>query len=300
MFEQYDEYFATLKIDKSDHTVQSYRGNLNTFINYFNIQLVDDINKLTKSDMQSYLNVLATKPTAKNSDTAKSSANANYRVVKAFINWLYTNKHITNLSMIETYRFKEAKKIATIFTKEERDRIILATKKNSGLQMMMAVLFYTGLRREEASNVLISDIQNGILKVHGKGNKERELSLTPFVMDIINKNLAKRKFESNYLFISMRGGHRLHPAAIQERVKTACKMAGIDEEKIKHIGSHSVRRSFACFLLLDGWSTFAISKALGHSSILVTERYVEPAKSLAATKAMMGQLPPEWYTEDED
>jgi integrase len=99
----------------------------------------------------------------------------------------------------------------------------------------------------------------------------------------------------------MRGSHQIKPGTVLERVKVACEMAGIEQEKIYHIGAHSVRRSFACFLLLDGWSTFAIQKALGHENSTTTDRYVEPAKSLAATKAMMGQLPPQWYVDgDED
>lgn len=302
MFKEYDEYFETLKINNSPETIRNYKTALNTFLTHFNINSVKDIENLKQSDMQGFLNFLVERRNAKDLDElnkAKASANARYRVVKAFINWLSANErqYLTNVNMIEVHRFKEGKKVATIFTREERDRIILETKKRPGLQMMMAVLFYTGLRREEAVNVKISDIQNGILKVHGKGNAERELALTPFVLDTINKNLANRKFKSEYLFISMRGGHQITPSALQQRVKTACKMANIKEEKIKLIKPHTIRRSFACFLLLDGWSTFAIQRALGHSSPNVTERYVSPAKDEAAKKAMSQQKPPEWYKE---
>jgi len=297
MFKEYNEYFETLQIDKSKHTVRAYTHILGRFIEYFKIENIDDIKKLTDKDIQSYLNFLTTKITAKNLDTAKSSANSHYRSIKAFMNWLVSHGYMETAPILQVRRYKEAKKIAVIFTKEERDAIILATKKRPNLQMMMAVLFYTGLRREEAVNVKVSDINNGVLTVHGKGNKERELSLTTFVMEMINKDLARRKVPCEYLFVSLRGNHQITPEALLARVKIACQMAGISEEKISKIGAHSIRRSFACFLLLDGWSTFAISKALGHSSILTTEKYVEPAKSLASTRAMLGQASPSWYEE---
>jgi len=298
MIKEMQEYFDTLKIDKSPHTFRNYQTALNEFVEYFKIQSADDIKKISESDIQIYLNYLATKPTAKNSDTAKSSANARYRAIKAYLNWMIRRGYLESSPVEKLHRYKEAKKIATIFTKEERDQIILMTKKRPNLQMMMAVMFYTGLRREEAVNVKIEDIQNGILKVHGKGNKERELALTPFVVDMINKSIAKRKFKSEYLFISLRGGHQISATSLQARVKVACRMAGIDKDRIERLNPHSIRRSFACFLLMDGWSTFAIQSALGHQSPSTTSIYVEPAKSLVASKAMLNQAPPEWWKEN--
>jgi integrase/recombinase XerD len=297
MFKEYEEYFSTLKVDKSPHTVRSYTTILNRFVEYFNVKSIEDIQKVSESDIQNYLNYLASQSTAKNSDTGKATANAHYRVIKAFLNWLNRMGYIDNVATAQVRRYKEAKKVGIIFNKEERDAIILATQKRPNLQMMMAVLFYTGLRREEATNVKLEDIKNGYLLVHGKGNKERELALTPFVLDMINREVSKRKFKSDYLFISMRGGHQITTSSLLARVKVACRMGGIPEEKIKKIGAHSIRRSFACNLLLDGWSTFAIQKALGHENSMTTDRYVEPAKSLASAKALLNQDAPSWYQE---
>lgn len=298
MFKEMQEYFDTLEIDKSRHTVRSYRTALNVFVNHFNIQSAGDISKLTESDIQIYLNVLASKSTAKNSNTAKASANANFRVVKAFLNWMKTKGYIEFSPVGTVHRYKEAKHIGTIFSKDERDNIIMATKKRPSLQMMMTLMFYTGLRAEESVNVKVNDIQNGVLKVHGKGNKERELALTPFVIGVINNYLKNRKHDSDYLITSMRGGHQITTTSVLERVKVACRMAGIDEDRIEKLSPHSVRRSFACFLLMDGWSTFAIQSALGHQSPSTTSIYVEPAKSLVASKAMLEQPAPSWYRED--
>ena len=297
MFKEYEEYFSTLEIDKSPHTVRSYKKSLGDFVEKLEINSIEDLKELKSSDIQEYLNYLVVNGNSKNPNSAKATANARYRVIKAFLNWLVSMGYMEASPTDNVKRYKESKSIPIIFTKEERDRIILATKKRPNLHMMIALLFYTGLRREEAVNAKISDIKEGFLLVHGKGNRERQLPLTDFVLEMIEESIRKRKDSSPYLLVSMRGGHQITPQALLTRVKVACRMAGIPEEKIKKIGAHTIRRSFACNLMMDGWSTFAISKALGHSNIMVTERYVEPAKSIAMNVAMFNQPAPEWYEE---
>ena len=302
MFKEYLEYFETLKIDKSKETYRSYKYIVDSFINYFNIKDIDDVKILQNNDIQNYINMMATKNEAIDLDTinkAKATANAHLRVIKTFSNWLVSKKYIENSPTVGVFRFKEGKKIASIFTKEERDNAILNTKNKTELQMMMAVLFYTGLRREEAVNVKISDIVNGVLLVHGKGNKERKLPLTPFIQELINRCLSQRKNKTEYLFASARGGHKITTGALYKRVKTACELANIDPNKIDKLSPHSIRRSLACFLLIDGASTLSIMYTLGHINPKTTEIYVRPALSLASSKALLAQDPPKWWKEDE-
>ena len=302
MFKEYLEYFETLKIDKSKETYRSYNHILKCFVNNFNINNINDIKKLQDSDIQNYINILVTKKENNNLEKinkSKATANAHLRVIKAFLNWMVSKKYIENSPAESVYKFKEGKFIPSIFTKEERDNTILNTKNKIELQMMMAVLFYTGLRREEAVNVKISDIVNGVLLVHGKGNKERDLALTPFIQELINKCLSQRKYKTEYLFASARGGHQITTTALYKRVKVACKLANIDSNKIDRLSPHSVRRSLACFLLIDGASSFVIKNVLGHSDIKTTERYVKPALSLGSNKVLMSQMPPSWFEEDD-
>jgi integrase/recombinase XerD len=304
---QYDKYFESLKIDKSEETVRNYKTAIDGFLEYFSIQDVSDIEDLDQEDIQDYLNFLVTKVEIKDDDEdkesklnkVKASTNARYRSIKAFINWLKSRNYIENVDMIKVHRFKEGKGISRFLDTEERDKIILATKKRPGLQLMMMIMFYTGLRCNEAINVKTNDIRDGILTVcFGKGNIKREIALPPFVVDMINDNLSKRKFKSEYLFISMRGGHKISTGALRLRVKTACKMAGYSGKELKEISAHTIRRSFACNLLLAGESSFTIKELLGHRSILTTERYIEPAKKRAAKEASLRQSAPSWYTND--
>lgn len=298
MFKEYETYFETLKIDKSKETYRSYKHILDTFIDALSIKKIDDVKNLKACDIQSYINLLVTKKeisTLEEINKAKATANAHLRVIKAFMNWMVSNRYIEESPAISVIRFKEAQTIATIFTKEERDDAILNSKNKLELQMTIALLFYTGIRREEAVNIKISDITDGVLLVHGKGNKERELPLNPFVQELISKCLLHRKHKSEYLLVSARGGHKISTTSLYKRVKTACQLAGIDSEKIEKLSPHSVRRSLACFLLMDGASSSVIQNVMGHSNYKTTERYIRPALALAARKTLLEQEAPSWW-----
>jgi len=305
MFDKLEEYFATLKVDKSVHTVRSYLNILNRFVEYFHIESIDDINKIGAKEIQDYLNLLATQhinsdTTKEKIDSAKSTANGHARVIKVFLNWLEAKKYIIATPFTKDIKkFKEAKTDKEFYNEEERDQIILACKKKLWLQVTMALLFYTGLRREEAVNLKISDFYGDHILATRKNNKQQKLYFPPFVGKLIDKYLSKRKDSCEYLLVSIRGQHQISDVSLGLRVKEACRLAGIEDERIKKTGAHTIRRSFACILLLNGSSSFTIQQALGHSSPLVTERYVKPAMDLIAGKAMTKQNSPSWYDDNE-
>jgi site-specific recombinase XerD len=187
---EYDQYFATLEIDKSHKTVSNYKWVLDNFIKHFNAVSVEDFSKITSNDIQEYLNILAQNPKAKNKDAAKASANANGRVIKVFMNWLVSKKYLSESPYTKDIKkFKEAVTVKVFFNKEERDNIILACKDKLWLQVTMALLFYTGLRRNEIINIKKSDFYGDHILAHRKGNKEQKLYFPKFVGGLIQKYL---------------------------------------------------------------------------------------------------------------
>jgi integrase len=299
--EEYDEYFETLIIDKSAKTVSSYKWIIDNFIKYFNIVTMEDIKEIDANKIQNYLNVLAKNPNAKNKDAAKASANANARVIKVFLNWLVSKKYLSESPFSKDIKkFKEATTVKVFFQKHERDQIILACKNKLWLQVTIALLFYTGLRRAEAINLKRSDFYGDHVLAHRKGNKEQDLYFPPFVGKLIQQYLDKRKDNSEYLLVGIRTYDQISEISLGERVKEACRLAGIDEEIVSKTGAHTLRRSFACILYLEGKSTLAIMSCLNHSDPKVTERYIAPAKALMDSKVMLNQSSPAWFLEDED
>jgi site-specific recombinase XerD len=302
---EYDEYIRDVESAKSPKTLSSYKWVLNNFIKYFNFENIEDISKISSSNIQEYLNSLTKNPNAKNKNAAKASANANARVIKVFLSWLVSKKYLEKSPFTKDIKkFKEAKTVKVFFNKEERDKIILACKNKLWLQVTIALLFYTGLRRAEAINLKKSDFYkiDGVYSVlaHRKGNKEQTLPFPSFVGKLIEKYLDERNDNSEYLLVGIRTHDKISDIALGDRVKEACRLAGFEEDIINKTTAHTLRRSFACILYLEGRSTLVIMNCLNHTDPKITDIYIEPAKALMTGKVMSEQENPSWYVEDED
>jgi len=291
---EFMEFMKLTLSDKSVHTARSYRKHLESFFSAFGVDTLDDIANIKVSDVRSYLEE------RKEEGLKDSSINAEIRVLKVFINWLVQNNYIEN-NIIEGLKFrKEPKNLATIVTKEERNSMITSCK-SIKMKLMIALMFYAGLRREEIVNVKLEDFKDGRLTIHGKGRKERILAIHPYVLGLKDKYLKHRGNSYEYLFGTQQGfggvgagsWHKLSVGAVRNAVKRSAELAGIEPERVDKISPHTLRRTFACDLARGGIGAFQIQKALGHHDITTTQRYIAPAGADIADEALMSQEPPE-------
>lgn len=141
---------------------------------------------------------------------------------------------------------------------------------------IIEVLFSCGLRVSELVNLQLSNLylDDGFIRVTGKGNKERLVPISPKAIKELNlwfldRNLMKIKpGEQDYVFLNRRGAH-LTRTMILIMLKRQAQAAGIQ----KTISPHTLRHSFATELLKGGADLRAIQVMLGHESIGTTEIY---------------------------
>lgn len=142
--------------------------------------------------------------------------------------------------------------------------------------LMIETLYATGMRVSELVSVKIKDIdfKRGIIKVKGKGSKER---IVPIYESMINKLetwLAVRQEyfvkggDNGYLFLNLRGG-ALSRQHVWSGIKNKCREAGIK----KNISPHTLRHCFATHMLSGGADLRTLQIFLGHSNISTTEIY---------------------------
>ena len=210
MFSELEKYLKQVESDKSPHTLRSYNNTLIRFCSDFDISSVSQIIKLTSADVQDYLYSL------KNGGLNPSSVNSHARNLVAFFSWLKDNGYENDLHV---KRFKQDKTIKDVPTPDEVKNMIANT---SGKQKLLITLMaFTGMRREEITNIKLSDISGCFITIHGKGRKERRLALHEDVCKLLNEYLAKRNADIEYLFYSRKsfGGngepHRLTAEAIR-------------------------------------------------------------------------------------
>ncbi|MFV3331317.1 tyrosine recombinase XerC [Pseudomonas sp. NY15437] len=139
-------------------------------------------------------------------------------------------------------------------------------------QALLELFYSSGLRLSElvALDLEWLDLQDGLVRVHGKGNKVRELPVGRAARQAIEQWLPLRALASpqdNAVFIG-RSGKRLTPRAVQLRVREA----GV-RELGQHLHPHMLRHSFASHMLESSQDLRAVQELLGHADIATTQIY---------------------------
>lgn len=180
--------------------------------------------------------------------------------------------------------------LPTVLSLSEIEKILLISYKKKNMKMqsnkqkyeiavrlvaIIELLFGTGLRVSELCSLRLADIDlnEGIIKVYGKGGKERIIQIcqTP-ILNAISAYIQLSKKYGQYaersLFVNSRG-LALSTQSVRAAIKKIAKEAGIE----KTITPHTLRHSFATLLLEEGVDIKYIQTILGHSSLSTTQIY---------------------------
>ena len=165
---------------------------------------------------------------------------------------------------------KETLKLVNEAGQEENENWLMLRDK-----AVFTLLYGCGLRISEALSLNFGDItrQNNILRIRGKGYKERIVPLLPVVVDAIDEyvqNCPYRFKEGEPLFVGARG-ERLLPRIIQRQLQKIRISLGLSDS----LTPHALRHSFATHLLAEGTDLRSIQELLGHSSLATTQRYTD-------------------------
>jgi len=157
-------------------------------------------------------------------------------------------------------------------------------------RVLAATMYATGMRVSEVCRMKTSDIDatRGVIRVLGKGNKERLVMMSPRLLLILRTYWKLVRPAHPYLFTND-DGRPMSPTSVTEALKKAAVEAGI----AKHVTSHVLRHSFATHLLEHGTDLRTIQVLLGHASIRSTTIYTQvSAATIAKTKSPLDQLLP--------
>lgn len=212
------------------------------------------------------------------------SARSQARIVsgiKQFYEFLILENHLTKNPTLLLEPPKIGRKLPEVLTIDEIDQLIAAIdlSKNEGHRnkAILETLYCCGLRVSELCDLKISQIfiNEGFIRVIGKGNKERLVPLANSVLkelglyySAMRNQLEIAKGHEDFVFLNRRG-KQLTRVMIFTIIKDLTEKAGIR----KTVSPHTFRHSFATHLLEGGANLRAIQDMLGHESILTTEIY---------------------------
>jgi len=258
----------------SINTIDSYRRDLEQFSE----QVKTTLDKVTESDVSSFLSWLNIRHYANRSVSRKIST------LREFYKFLYSEKVILHNPMAYISSPKSEKSLPKFLTVVEMEKMIATAQEMTDFRMqrmavMMELMYACGLRISE----LVSLPENCInfdkkqILVKGKGGKER---LIPIATKTVSNVLTYLQFRGEFvkgwrkpvwLFPSKvsKSGHITRSAFFKD-IKKVAIMSGIAPEKVS---PHVLRHSFATHLLQRGADLRSVQKMLGHESITTTEIY---------------------------
>ena len=271
MNEKYiEEFIDYLRFEKkySENTISSYKRDLNKM----NLYLKKDFIKLTKADIQKYIQNLSKNESSNTISRTISS-------LKSFYKFLEINKYTNTNPLTTIISPKTARKLPKVLSEEEVNKLLDINLNNDfdyRNKAMLELMYSSGLRVSELINLTVNDVdlKNSLVRIFGKGSKERIVPLNDYATEALNNyilyhrpKLFKQK-ENNYLFLNNHG-NQMTRQGFFKTLKKITKEKGIKSE----LSPHTLRHSFATHLLKYGADLRSIQELLGHSDISTTQIY---------------------------
>lgn len=269
-----EEYCSFLQYEKiaSNNTIEAYRNDL---IQFFNFMETKGFNELTQISIRSFLSNNFGK-------LEKSSLARKLSSIKTFLRFLVRKGFIENDFSRLIPSPKIDKKLPSFLSVEAIFTLLNCPNKKDPLgqrdSAILELLYSSGLRVSElvGLNIKSIDLENKLVRVLGKGNKERILpigslaivAIKLYLDDSREKLIKQNEPNQNSLFINYKGG-RLTRRSVCRIIDKYCNQSGIE----LNISPHSIRHSFATHLLANGADLRAIQELLGHSSLSTTQKY---------------------------
>ena len=262
-----DKFIDHILIEKnlSLNTAKAYKNDLLKFKKFIEFKNTN-LNKFDSDEVTSFIIFLKKKNYSPTSIARILSG------IRNFYKFLIGRGYVKN-SFVNIENPKIEKRLPEVLSFDEIEKILNLKKisRNHLRNMAILELFYSsGIRVSELCNLKISDLNldNGFVKVRGKGNRERITMLNKLAVKLIRDYLEERKGNDEYLFLNNRG-KKISRQSVWKIVKKYSKFSGIE----KNVKPHTFRHTFATHLLSKGLDLRIVQELLGHKSISTTEIY---------------------------
>ena len=248
------------------------RRNLEKFSNWLNN--IKQLDSITTDDLSEYLSK------RKKEGLAASSIRQNVVSLKIFFRFLCNNKILSEDIAEGLFSPKPEQLLPKTINQKDVKQLLESIETSDPLGMrdraLIELLYSSGLRLGEIMEALLENLylEEGHIRVTGKGNKTRIVPIGKKALEAINNYLEKGRKKlvnsksTSHIFLSIRG-KKLSPSRIWQIVKERSKRANINSP----IHPHQLRHSFATHLLSGGADLRIIQELLGHADISTTQTY---------------------------
>ena len=264
-----------LLVDKglSNNTVKAYEADISSFFQWLDNEDLKYKN-LQEDHINKYISFLFQRK------MRSSSVNRKISSIKSFYIFLVKRNFLKNSPLNDLVTPKQEKYLPESMSEAEVDKLLnspdVSNKIENRDKAMIEMLYATGMRISELVNLKMTDVdmKRCVVKVFGKGSKERLVPFGETALDSLRSYLNEREQSSSKeIFLSNRG-KKMTRVAFWQRVKVYL----IRENLKNSISPHTLRHAFATHLLNRGADLRSVQLLLGHSDLSTTQIYTHIAK----------------------
>ena len=275
------EFLNYCSIDKglSDNTNISYKTDLELYLGFLKEKGINSLEGIKSSDIESYMMFLQ-----EDSNDTVTTVARKLTSIKNFHSFLEKEGIVSKNVSVGIKRPKLRKTVVRSLSVSDVDKLLdikLNTPFDYRNKAMLELIYGTGLRVSELVNLTLNNIDftNCIIRIVGKGNKERIIPLGEYSMYYLNlymerRNSLLKKNICDALFLNNHG-KKITRQGFFKILKGLLKEKGLDIDA----SPHTLRHSFATHLLNSGADLRSIQEMLGHSDISTTRIYTHVGDS---------------------
>jgi integrase/recombinase XerD len=285
--EAIDAFIDALWLEEglSKNTLAAYRRDLTLFGNWL-AERGKALPDTAEADLQAYF-------AQRHAQTKATSANRRLTVFKRYFRWGLRENRISADPTLKLQSAKQALRVPKTLTEAQVEALLAAPDTGNALGMrdrtMLELMYASGLRVSELVDLRVFNVslQDNVLRVLGKGSKERLVPFGEVAADWLRQYLASARQEllagkqTQDLFVTARGPHAgsaMSRVMFWMVVKKYALAAGIRSP----LSPHTLRHAFATHLLNHGADLRAVQMLLGHADISTTTIYTHVARERLA------------------
>ncbi len=273
MKKEIEEYLGYLGTERnvSPHTLKAYRTDLHMFREFLLREHGSEITPDSVSHLavRRYLALL-------HKDHKKSSIGRSLAAIRALFKYLLREGKVRRNPAELVSAPKKEKKVPFHLDIDEVTALVEAPREDdlSGMRdkVILETLYSCGIRLSELTGINVGDLDldNGLVRVLGKGGKERIVPLGRHAVEAVKAYLAARRDppHDSPLILNVRGGRLTGRSVARIIDKYILGIAAM-----KKISPHTLRHTFATHMLEGGADLRAIQELLGHASLSTTQKY---------------------------
>lgn len=264
-----EQFLRHLELERgaSQHTLRAYKKDLGEFQVYANKEVAD----IEMIDVRGYVALQI------RNGLSKTTAGRRLAAVRSFLKFLTREGYLkSNPAKLVTTpkaehhlpRFLSVDDVFALIEKPDTVGFI-----NARDRAILELLYSSGLRVAEAAGLNLEDVntKEGLIKVRGKGKKERIIPLGSKAVEAIKTYMVEKillKKKNKALFLN-KSGTPLSDRGIRRIVVKYARLIGVKGQ----VGPHTMRHTFASHLLQAGADLRVIQELLGHASLSTTQKY---------------------------